>query len=84
MNAPALLLGANQLIPDKFKKIRKYRYWYFDAAFCDLFKRVSEFNLTNAKEILKKLRAGTDSESANFGKTNPETIDKKDKKYESV
>ncbi len=83
MNAPALLLGANQPIPDKFKKIRKYRYWYFDAAYCDLFKRVSEFNLSNAKEILKKLKSGG-SENAESGKINREKTDQKGMKYESV
>lgn len=59
MNAPVLLLGPHQPTPDPFKRTRKYRYWFFDAAYCDLFKKTSESNISNVKEILKRLKAET-------------------------
>jgi hypothetical protein len=83
MTTPALLLGAGQPLPDQFKKIRRYRYWFMDAAYYDLFKRVSEFNLSNAKEILRKLKSGNPSpENTVPGKTTPLNTDQKDLKYD--
>lgn len=56
MPSPILLLEEGQLTPENFKKIRKYRSWFFDAAHCDLFKRTAESNITRIKEILKRLK----------------------------
>ena len=58
MKAPVLLLSEGQLLPDHFKKTRRYRYWFLDAAYFDLFKRIAESNIVNMRDILKRLKAG--------------------------
>ena len=69
MDAPVLLLGTEQQMPSQFKKIRRYRYWFLDAAYFDLFLSITESNLSNAKEILKRIKL------RNSGKiTEPENI----------
>lgn len=57
MPSPVLLLEEGQPLPENFKKIRAYRYWYFDAAYCPLFKEAAESNIVHIKEILKRLKA---------------------------
>ena len=57
MPSPVLLLGEDQLLPENFKRIRKYRYWFFDAAHIGLFKSTAESNITRIKEILKRLKS---------------------------
>ncbi len=58
MSSPVLLLGEGQILPDLFKRVRKYRYWFFDAAYGGLFKKTAESNIDNLKEILRRLRSG--------------------------
>lgn len=57
MPSPVLLLEAGQPLPENFKKMRKYRYWYFDASYGDLFRSTSESSIAHIKEILKRLKA---------------------------
>ncbi len=80
MPAPVLLLGDHQLLPDLFKKIRRYRYWFLDAAYIDLFMSITETNLSNAKEILKKMKARTQNPETNSTSAGG----KKDLSYDQV
>ncbi len=57
MPTPILLLEENQPLPENFKKMRKYRYWYFDTAYVSLFKSTAESSIAHIKEILKRLKA---------------------------
>jgi hypothetical protein len=80
MSAPVLLLGTDQTMPDQFKKIRRYRYWFLDAAYIDLFLSITESNLSNAKEIMKKMRLrNAHPEKADLG-----SAAQKDVAYEQV
>ena len=56
MEAPTLLLDLHQHLPDQFKKIRRYRYWFLDTAHCDILKTVSSSILANAKNVIKRLK----------------------------
>ncbi|GEM_PF-2339603 len=85
MNAPVLLLGTHQQIPDQFKKIRRYRYWFLDAAYFDLFLSVTESNLSNAKEVLKKIKSrNTGSKNTDSEKVDPENANIKDLSYDQI
>jgi hypothetical protein len=56
MPSPVLLLEPNQFLPDLFKRIKRYRYWYFDASRIGLFKKTAEANIANIKEILRRIK----------------------------
>ncbi|HJT25067.1 MAG TPA: PilZ domain-containing protein, partial [bacterium] len=56
MPSPVLLLEEGQPLPENFKKMRKYRYWYFDTAHVSLFKSTAESSIAHIKEILKRLK----------------------------
>jgi len=80
MSSPVLLLGVDQPMPEQFKKIRRYRYWFLDAAYFDLFMSVTESNLSNAKEVLKKMK----SRSVVADKKDSDNADRKDITYGRV
>lgn len=61
MKSPVLLLNPGQAMPEYFKKKRVYRYWFLDAAYFDLFKRIAESNIVNMRDILKRLKSNNAS-----------------------
>jgi hypothetical protein len=75
MQAPVLLLDEGQPMPNLFKKIRRYRYWFLDTAHVDIFMSITESILSNAKEILKRMKSRNavsdkiDSEKINSDRT---------------
>jgi hypothetical protein len=80
MQAPVLLLDEGQPIPDLFKKIRRYRYWFLDTAHVEIFMSITESILSNAREVLRRMKSRntvhekTDSEKANSNNALPQGV----------